>query len=167
MTTAYHEAGHAVMAWVHSVPIRLVSIRPTEEHAGCNRFDEIMEDIHDVNLAAIFVAGDIADRIYSFREVRFYGSRNQQTPRALGCSATDRGPHWGRDGRLRRKRGSVSVIAGPRSRRSRASSNTTHSCGATTSTACAVRPVRAARRNNAASHSIPTTSTSTSQMADR
>jgi hypothetical protein len=71
MTAAYHEAGHAVMAWVHSVPIRWATIRATEEHSGCNRFDEIMDDIHDVNFAAILVAGEIAERIYSFREVRF------------------------------------------------------------------------------------------------
>jgi hypothetical protein len=71
MTAAYHEAGHAVMAWVHSVPIRWATIRATEEHAGCNRFAEIMDDISDVDFAAILVAGEIADRIHSFRPLRF------------------------------------------------------------------------------------------------
>ena len=71
MTTAHHEAGHAVMAWVHSVPIRWATIRATKDHAGCNRFAEIMDDILDVDFAAILVAGEIAERIYSFGEVRF------------------------------------------------------------------------------------------------
>jgi hypothetical protein len=69
MTAAYHEAGHAVMAWVHDVPIKWVSIRRTQDHSGITRFREF--DLADVNIAAICVAGDIAERIESLREVRF------------------------------------------------------------------------------------------------
>lgn len=43
---AYHEAGHAVMAWLMQIPIRSASISTSVETGGRTRHSDVLEGIH-------------------------------------------------------------------------------------------------------------------------
>lgn len=57
---ASHEAGHTVAALVFGIPIRSVSVRPKEDHAGISRLDgRGAEEMHG---AIVLVAGSLAEK---------------------------------------------------------------------------------------------------------
>jgi ATP-dependent Zn protease len=60
---AYHEAGHAVMSDILSVPLDFVTIKSSEENAGVavNVGGQPVNDTSDINTAIVCFAGPIAE----------------------------------------------------------------------------------------------------------
>jgi hypothetical protein len=66
LSTAYHEASHAVAAQTLGLPLVYLSIRPREDSSGRARFDtatEGFEKLGDFECAIIKVAGEIGSRM--------------------------------------------------------------------------------------------------------
>jgi hypothetical protein len=66
LSTAYHEASHAVAAFESGLPVTYLSIRPHEDSAGRTKFDthsEALAGLDDFSCAIIKVAGEIGARI--------------------------------------------------------------------------------------------------------
>jgi hypothetical protein len=66
LSTAYHEASHAVAAFERGLPVTYLSIRPHEDSAGRTKFDthsEALARLDDFSCAIIKVAGEIGARI--------------------------------------------------------------------------------------------------------
>jgi hypothetical protein len=66
LSTAYHEASHAVAAQALGLPVTYLSIRPDEGEAGRTRFQTDSEGfakLDDFSCAIIKVAGEIGERM--------------------------------------------------------------------------------------------------------
>jgi hypothetical protein len=66
LSTAYHEASHAVAAYERGVPVIYLSIRPAEGEAGRTRFDvdsEAFGKLDALSCAVIKVAGEVGARM--------------------------------------------------------------------------------------------------------
>jgi len=66
LSTAYHEAAHAVAALELGLPVMYLSIRPAEGEAGRTRFDTKSEGFQKLDAftcAIIKVAGEVGERM--------------------------------------------------------------------------------------------------------
>ena len=66
LSTAIHEASHAVVAVELGLPVTYLSIRPAEDSAGRTHFDinsEGFRKLDDLSCAVVKVAGEIGARI--------------------------------------------------------------------------------------------------------
>lgn len=66
LSTAYHEASHAVAAFERGLPVTYLSVRPAEGEAGRTKFDtnsEGFQKLDDFECAIIKIAGEIGARI--------------------------------------------------------------------------------------------------------
>jgi hypothetical protein len=95
-TVAYHEAGHAVIAFFESIPIKRVSIVPGDEHRGHVKHADILRSCHPdadrsnrnrlrmERLVRMLLAGIVAQREYRPRSVRHWHSHSDYK-NALEC----------------------------------------------------------------------------------
>jgi hypothetical protein len=66
LSTAYHEASHAVAAFERGLPVIYLSIRPAEGEAGRTRFDgdsEAFGKLDPLSCAIIKIAGEVGARM--------------------------------------------------------------------------------------------------------
>lgn len=66
LSTAYHEASHAVAAFERGLPVTYLSIRPHEDSAGRTKFDtdsEGFQKLEPFDCAIIKVAGEVGARM--------------------------------------------------------------------------------------------------------
>jgi hypothetical protein len=61
--TAIHEAGHALQAWRHKIPIRSISLVPGDGYSGITRFDPSnLEEKDELTCVSVLLAGELAER---------------------------------------------------------------------------------------------------------
>lgn len=100
--TAYHEAGHAVMAWKLGIALKKVTIVPDEDSAGScyhakivrGRYPECDDSPHTrirmEKLAMVSLAGPVAQRLYSPRSIRHsHSSSDRKKARDVAFCVND------------------------------------------------------------------------------
>jgi hypothetical protein len=70
ISTAHHDAGHALLAFLNDIGPRSVSIEATERHAGIAKLSP-HTGLDDITCAAVLIAGELAEQKAVGRTLRF------------------------------------------------------------------------------------------------